>query len=67
VVLNGAVDMAGDDRGYMRCLEATWCGCLLLSDESNYPESMIQGVDLVAYFSPVMTTTLIYQTPQKRR
>jgi hypothetical protein len=37
IVINAAIDMAGDDRGNMRCFEATGCGALLLSDEGNYP------------------------------
>ena len=40
VVLNGAVDMAGNDRGNMRCFEAMGCGAMLLSDAGNYPEGM---------------------------
>ena len=49
IVLNGAIDMAGQDRGNMRCFEAMGCGCLLLSDEGNYPAGMIAGVNLVTY------------------
>jgi hypothetical protein len=37
IVLNGAIDMAGNDRGNMRCFEALGCGALLLSDEGDYP------------------------------
>jgi hypothetical protein len=29
IVLNGAIDMAGTDRGNMRCFEAMGCGALL--------------------------------------
>lgn len=41
IVLNGAIDMAGRDRGNMRCFEAMGCGALLVSDAGNYPEGMI--------------------------
>jgi spore maturation protein CgeB len=51
VVLNGAIDMAGNDRGNMRCFEAMGCGATLLSDEGNYPEGMLDGVNLVTYSS----------------
>ena len=40
IVLNGAIDMAGSDRGNMRCFEAMGCGSLLLSDAGRYPEGM---------------------------
>ncbi|OSI80024.1 hypothetical protein BSZ21_00900 [Bradyrhizobium canariense] len=40
IVLNGAIDMAGADRGNMRCFEAMGCGALLLSDAGHYPEGM---------------------------
>jgi spore maturation protein CgeB len=42
IVLNGAVDMAGRDRGNMRCFEAMGCGALLVSDQGRYPDG-IQG------------------------
>jgi hypothetical protein len=40
IMRSGAIDMAGADRGNMRCFEAMGCGALLLSDEGNYPEGM---------------------------
>jgi len=40
IVLNGAIDMAGEDRGNMRCFEAMGCGALLVSDAGRYPEGM---------------------------
>jgi Glycosyl transferases group 1 len=49
IVLNGAIDMAGRDRGNMRCFEAMGCGALLVSDAGNYPEGMIPGETIVAY------------------
>ena len=52
IVLNGAIDMAGEDRGNMRCFEALGAGSLLLSDEGNYPEGMSDGQTIVTYRSP---------------
>jgi hypothetical protein len=52
VVLNGAIDMAGPDRGNMRCWETTGCGALLLSDEGVYPDGFSAGKTMVTYASP---------------
>jgi Glycosyl transferases group 1 len=49
IVLNGAIDMAGHDRGNMRCFEATGCGALLLSDDGNYPEGMRSEETMLTY------------------
>lgn len=49
IVLNGAVDMAGDDRGNMRCWEAMGCGALLVSDQGRYPDGMQDGQTLLSY------------------
>ncbi|MGY4571768.1 MULTISPECIES: glycosyltransferase family protein [Bradyrhizobium] len=49
IVLNGAIDMAGKDRGNMRCFEAMGCGALLVSDAGNYPEGMDPGQTIVTY------------------
>jgi len=49
IVLNAAVDMAGDERGNMRCFEAIGCGALLLSDEGIYPSGMQPGATLLTY------------------
>jgi len=51
VVLNGAVDMAGDDRGNMRCFEATGCGAVLLTDSGVYPDGFVDQETMVAYSS----------------
>ncbi|MBG0799954.1 glycosyltransferase [Methylocystis sp. H4A] len=51
IVINGAIDMAGADRGNMRCWEAMGCGVLLLSDAGNYPEGMSQGKTMATYSS----------------
>jgi len=52
IVLNGAIDMSGDDRGNMRCFESMGCRALLLSDEGVYPAGMVGGQTLVTYRSP---------------
>lgn len=49
IVLNAAVDMAGEERGNMRCFEAMGCGALLLTDEGRYPEGMVPGETLITY------------------
>jgi hypothetical protein len=51
-VLNGAIDMAGPDRGNMRCFEAMGCGALLVSDAGWYPEGMIPNETILVYKSP---------------
>jgi Glycosyl transferases group 1 len=51
IVLNGAIDMAGRDRGNMRCFEAMGCGALLISDAGNYPEGMVADETIVTYES----------------
>ena len=51
IVLNGAIDMAGLDRGNMRCFEAMGCGALLVSDAGNYPEGMMPGETMLVYGS----------------
>ncbi len=52
IVLNGAIDMSGEDRGNMRCFESMGCRGLLLSDEGVYPAGMVAGQTLVTYQSP---------------
>ncbi|TAV97372.1 glycosyltransferase family 1 protein [Rhizobium ruizarguesonis] len=49
IVLNGAVDMAGTDRGNMRCWEALGCGALMVSDAGVYPEGMVDNVSIATY------------------
>lgn len=49
LVLNGAVDMAGVDRGNMRCFEALGCGALMVSDRGDYPEGMRDGETMLLY------------------
>ena len=49
VVLNGAIDMAGKDRGNMRCFELLGCGALMLSDVGDYPKAFVDGNNMVLY------------------
>jgi Glycosyl transferases group 1 len=49
IVLNGAIDMAGADRGNMRCFEAMGCGALLLSDAGKYPDGMDADATMLSY------------------
>jgi hypothetical protein len=49
IVLNGAIDMAGSDRGNMRCFETIGCGALLLTDEGNYPDGMRNEETMLTY------------------
>jgi hypothetical protein len=49
IVLNGAVDMAGSDRGNMRCFEAMGCGALMVSDQGSYPDGMENGTTMLLY------------------
>jgi hypothetical protein len=51
IVLNGAIDMAGNERGNMRCFESMGCGTLLLSDEGKYPDGMVPDNTLITYGS----------------
>ena len=53
IVLNGAIDMAGADRGNMRCFEAMGCGAVLLSDEGNYPDGMLPDHTMKTWTSPL--------------
>jgi Glycosyl transferases group 1 len=59
IVLNGAIDIAGRDRGNMRCFEAMGCGALLMSDAGNYPEGMTPKVTMEVYGSPRQAVEII--------
>ena len=50
-VLNGAIDMAGEDRGNMRCFETLGCGAVLLTDAGRYPDGFIDGQTMITYRS----------------
>jgi len=59
IVLNGAVDMAGLDRGNMRCFEAMGCGALMVSDAGNYPAGMVNGQTMRTYADADEATDII--------
>lgn len=59
IVLNGALDMAGEDRGNMRCFEATGCGAVLLTDAGRYPDGFVDGETMITYSSPTQIPILI--------
>ncbi|MCK1313370.1 glycosyltransferase [Bradyrhizobium sp. 23] len=59
IVFNGAVDMAGEDRGNMRCFEATGCGAVLLTDAGRYPDGFVSGETMLTYSSPHQIPELI--------
>ena len=59
IAFNGAVDMAGLDRGNMRCFEATGCGTVLLTDAGRYPEGFVDGETMVTYSSIDQISELI--------
>lgn len=65
IVVNGAIDMAGNDRGNMRCFEAMGCGALLLSDAGNYPEGMDPGRTIEIYNSPEQAAGIVPQLLQR--
>ncbi|MER9067585.1 glycosyltransferase [Mesorhizobium sp. M0902] len=52
VVVNASIDMAGPDRGNMRCFETMGAGALLISDAGNYPAPMRNGETMVVYDQP---------------
>lgn len=49
IVINGAIDMAGSDRGNMRCWEALGCGAMLLSDRGEYPDGFEHEKTMTTY------------------
>jgi hypothetical protein len=51
IVLNGSIDMAGPDRGNMRCFETLGGGATLLSNAGNYPAGMEDGRTIAVYNS----------------
>lgn len=61
VVLNGAIDVSGEDRGNMRCFEAMGCSALLLGDAGMYPDGMRDGETLLTYSSPAEAKILVEQ------
>ena len=59
IVLNGAIDMAGRERGNMRCFEAIGCGALLVTDDGLYPEGFLDQQTMCTYTSPKNAATVM--------
>jgi hypothetical protein len=59
IVLNGAIDMAGNERGNMRCFEAIGCGALLVSDDGSYPDGMVRESTICTYSSAAEAVTVV--------
>jgi hypothetical protein len=59
IVVNGAIDMAGAERGNMRCWEAMGLGSLMLSDSGVYPAGMVAGESFITYESDADVPELI--------
>ena len=61
IVINAAVDVAGNERGNMRCFEAMGCGALMLSDSGTYPPDFLPGQHFVIYHNLDEVLKLIRQ------
>ena len=59
IVLNGAVDMAGEERGNMRCFEALGCGSAMVSDDGIYPRAMEPHKTMKLYNDPIQAVQAI--------
>lgn len=59
IVLNGAGDIGGNDRGNMRCWEALGARSLMVTDAGNYPEGMVDGETMRTYQSPAEAVAVI--------
>ncbi|MER9025788.1 glycosyltransferase [Mesorhizobium sp. M0815] len=62
IVINAAIDMAGADRGNMRCFEAMGARALLLTDAGNYPPGMVDGHTMRVYDDAESAVALIERT-----
>lgn len=62
IVLNGAIDMSGPDRGNMRCWEAMGCRAMMVSDAGNYPEGMRDGETMRLYDTAEQAVSLIRES-----
>lgn len=59
IVVNGAIDMAGRDRGNMRVWEALGCGAALVTDTGVYPPGMIALDHFATYDRPDEVAKLV--------
>lgn len=62
IVLNGAIDMAGEERGNMRCFEATGCGAVLVTDEGQYPRGFVKDQTMRTYSSAADVVAVLRRT-----
>jgi glycosyltransferase involved in cell wall biosynthesis len=61
IVINAAVDMAGEERGNMRCWEAMGLACVLVSDAGRYPQGIVAGDSFLSYATPdEMSSTILH-------
>ena len=49
IVVNPATDIAGDERGNIRCWEAPGCGACMLASAGRYPEGFAPGVNFETF------------------
>jgi hypothetical protein len=71
IVINTAIDVAGQDRGNIRCFEALGCGALMLSDSGRYPEGMVDGETMLTYDRmediPAMVENILNDEPRRQK
>jgi Glycosyl transferases group 1 len=71
IVVNCAIDIAGNERGNIRCFEAMGCGALLVSDEGNYPPGMKNGINMLTYNTPQnlveVIRSILADEPERQR
>jgi hypothetical protein len=49
IVVNGAIDVSGNERGNMRIWEALGCRAMMLSNAGDYPANLRAGEQFLAY------------------
>lgn len=59
IVLNGAGDTGGNDRGNMRCWEALGARALMVTDAGNYPDGMVDRQTMRTYRTPEEAVDII--------
>lgn len=71
IVINSAIDVAGQDRGNIRCFEALGCGALMLSDSGRYPDGMVDGETMLTYDRmeeiPAMVEQILNDEPRRQK
>lgn len=59
IVLNGAIDMSGEDKGNMRCWEALGARSLMITDKGAYPAGFVDGENMLTYRSADEAVSLV--------